>query len=134
MAKILIVEDERSIRQALRFELEDEGWDVHYASDFSEAISALSAFDYEVIIFDIYLKNGNGLQLMEWVKRNKNEILFIAMTAYPDSEPAQKIKTILGDCFFEKPFFATELKEKVNELLTKRVYKSMEVPREAYCS
>jgi DNA-binding NtrC family response regulator len=118
MAKILIVEDERSIRQALRFELEDQGYEVGDASDYSEALSAMRAFDYDLVISDIYLNNGDGVQLIRNTYEDKKDIPFIGMTAFPSSDLAQKAKLILKDRFFEKPFLASAIKEKVNEVLS----------------
>jgi DNA-binding NtrC family response regulator len=118
MAKILIVEDERSIRQALRFELEDQGYEVGDAADYSEAVSAMRAFDYDLVISDIYLNNGDGVQLIRTTYDEKKDVPFIGMTAFPTSDLAQKAKLILKDRFFEKPFLAAAMKEKVNEVLS----------------
>ncbi|MCK4558399.1 MAG: response regulator [Calditrichia bacterium] len=118
MAKILIVEDERSIRQALRFELEDQGYEVGDAADYSEALSAIRAFDYDLVISDIYLNNGDAVQLIRNAYEDKKDVPFIGMTAFPSSELAQKAKLILKDRFFEKPFLASAIKEKVDEVLS----------------
>jgi DNA-binding NtrC family response regulator len=117
MPKILIVEDERSIRQALRFEFEDLGYDVGFASDFNEAVSALRAFDYDLVISDLFLSNGDGVQLMRNTYNDNKDVPFIGMTAFPTSELARKAKLILKDRFFEKPFCAAAIKNKVDEVL-----------------
>ena len=121
MAKILIVEDERSIRQALRFELEEQGYEVGDAADYSEALSAMRAFDYDLVISDIYLNNGDGVQLIRNAYDDKKDVPFIGMTAFPSSDLAQKAKLILKDRFFEKPFLASAIKAKVDEVLSVRV-------------
>jgi DNA-binding NtrC family response regulator len=121
MAKILIVEDERSIRQALRFELEDQGYEVGDAADYSEALSAMRAFDFDLVISDIYLNNGDGVQLIRNAYDDKKDVPFIGMTAFPSSDLAQKAKLILKDRFFEKPFLASTIKAKVDEVLGVRV-------------
>ena len=121
MAKILIVEDERSIRQALRFELEDQGYEVGDASDYSEALSAMRALDYDLVISDIYLNNGDGVQLIRNAYDEKKDVPFIGMTAFPTSDLAQKAKLILKDRFFEKPFLASAIKAKVDEVLSVRI-------------
>jgi DNA-binding NtrC family response regulator len=118
MAKILIVEDERSIRQALRFELEDQGYEVGDAADYSEALSAMRALDYDLVISDIYLNNGDGVQLIRNAYDEKKDVPFIGMTAFPGSDLAQKAKLILKDRFFEKPFLASAIKAKVDEVLS----------------
>ncbi len=118
MRKILIVEDERSIRQALRFEFEDLGYDVGFASDFNEAMSAIRAFDYDIVISDLYLNNGDGVQLMRNTYDDKKDVPFIGMTAFPTSDLARRAKLILKDRFFEKPFCAAAIKNKVDEVLS----------------
>jgi DNA-binding response OmpR family regulator len=128
MATILIVEDERSIRQALLFELEDEGHHVFFASNFQEAVSALRAFSYDIIISDIFLGDGTGLELMNMIKRKNRHIPFIAITAYPESELALRVKAVLKDCFFEKPFSLSSLLLKVKELLTPHYYEVKVLP------
>lgn len=119
-AKILIVENERSVRQALRFELEDDGYEVLYASDYPEAVSAFRAFDCDVVISDIFLNRGDGIQLMNMVNKEKKEVPFIFITAFPDSELGSHIKTVLKDRLYEKPFFMPDLKQKVSELINER--------------
>lgn len=132
MAKILIVEDERSVRQALLFELMDEGYDVHCASGFEEAASAMRAFRYDVVISDIFLDDGNGMQLMELTKRISKPTPFIVISAYPDSDLALRIKDIVKDRFFEKPFHTNALMEKVGELLENPLLGNHSVPQAAY--
>ena len=120
MVKILIVEDERSIRQALRFEFEDLGYEVGFAADYEEAISAIRAFDYDLVISDIYLNNGNAVQLLRQAYDDKKEVPYIAITAFPGSDLSKCIRMILKDRFFEKPFCTTALRAKVDEILALR--------------
>jgi CheY-like chemotaxis protein len=117
MARILIVEDERSIREALRFELEDDGFEVMDAIDFSEAVNACNAFSYDLIISDLYLQKGNGIELFHLIKQGTKPVPFILITAFPGTDLASKAKSILKDCFFEKPFGTLKLKEKISEIL-----------------
>ena len=117
MAKILVVEDERSVRQALMFELMDEGYIVHGTSGFEEAASAIRAFRYDIIISDIFLDDGNGVQLMELARKMSKPTPFIVISAYTESDLARQVKTILKDRFFEKPFHSYSLLKKVGEVL-----------------
>ena len=125
MAKILIVEDERSIRQALRFEFEDLGYDVGFAADYEEALSAIRAFDYDLVISDIYLNNGNAVQLLRHAYDSKKEVPFIAITAFPGSDLSKRARAILKDRFFEKPFCTTMLRAKVDEVLALGITQSI---------
>jgi DNA-binding response OmpR family regulator len=117
MAKILVIEDERSIRQALNFELSDEGYDVHCAATYKEALVAIRTFDYDVVVSDIILDEGNGLQLMQLADNMQKDTHFIGITAFPDSEAATKFKSVTEDCLIEKPFLMPALKIKIGKLL-----------------
>ncbi|HGY55762.1 MAG TPA: response regulator [Caldithrix abyssi] len=114
---VLVVDNERSVRQALRFELEDEGFRVIYATDFNEALSALRAFDFDIVITDVYLNKGDGIQLINKVKSKRTRIPFILISAFPDSDLARRARHLFKDRFYEKPFFMPALKQKVYELL-----------------
>ena len=107
MARILVVDDERAVRQAICFELEDDGYEVFHASDYLEAISVYHAYNCDMIITDIFLNKGNGIQLMNMINKDKKEVPFIAISAFPDSKLASQAKLILKDRFFEKPFYIT---------------------------
>ncbi len=117
MALILVVEDERSIRQGIYFELVDGGYNVHCASGFQEALSAMKAFQYDLIISDIFLDDGNGVELMKISKKMNRFTPFIVISAFPDSDIGRQVKEALKDRFIEKPFFAETLKEKAGEIL-----------------
>lgn len=117
MARILLIEDERSIREALRFELEEEGYEIYHTSDFYEAVNMVKTFSIDLIISDIFFQNGNGFQLMNHIQDIQNNIPFIMMTAYPESELAHHIRDILDDRFFEKPFFIGQIKQKISEIM-----------------
>jgi DNA-binding response OmpR family regulator len=119
MNKILIVEDERSIRQALRFELEDEGYEVYDAVDYPEAVSAFHAFNCDLVVSDLFLSQGDGIQLWEDIQCGQRQIPFIGITAFPDTRLAVKAKNLLDDRLFIKPFISSALKDKINELLNK---------------
>jgi len=62
--EILVVEDDRAIRRLFRMVLEREGYRVQEASDGAEAVSKLTAADYDVIILDLMMPNLDGFGLM----------------------------------------------------------------------
>jgi DNA-binding NtrC family response regulator len=119
MAKLLLVEDERSILKALSFELEEEGFEVFHASNYQEAVSYLMAFECDLIISDLFIDSdtGDGIRLLNKVKKSNMHIPFIAITAYPETNLAREAQKTLEDCFFVKPFAAGEITKKVYELL-----------------
>jgi DNA-binding response OmpR family regulator len=113
MTNILVVCEERSIRQAIKFELEDEGFIVIDVNDYEDALSAFNAFKCALVISDISDEKGNGMRLL---KRFKDEP-FIAITTFPDSLLGKQARSILKDRFFEKPFSIKLLISKVHETI-----------------
>ena len=113
MTNILVVDEERSIRQAIKFELENEGFLVIDVNNYSEAFSAYNAFKCNLVISDISDENGNGKNILNTFKN----VPFIALTSFPNSSLSQKTKSILKDRYFEKPFPIKELISKVYEVL-----------------
>jgi DNA-binding NtrC family response regulator len=122
MAKVLLVEDERSILKALSFELEEDGFEVYHATNYQEAVSSLMAFECDLIISDLFIdsESGDGIRLLNKVMHDDKQIPFIAITAYPETNLAREAQKTLKDCFFIKPFDAGDLKKKVYELLKEK--------------
>lgn len=113
MKNILVVAEERSIRQAIKFGLEDEGFIVIDVNDYEDALSAFNAFKCALVISDISDDKGNGMRLLN---RFKDEP-FLAMTTFPDSLLGKQAKSILKDRLFEKPFPIKHLISKVHETI-----------------
>jgi len=119
MARVLLVEDERSIRQAIRFELEDAGHDVIFAENFNEAVSAFHSFECDVVISDLFLGKGDGIQLLQLVSQSETEIPFIGITAFPETTLANKARKVLKDNLFIKPFNSPILNDRIKQLMAK---------------
>ena len=66
--KILIVEDEPSLRELIQCSLEKERYVVETASDFNSALRKIEDYDYDCILLDIMLPDGSGLDLLERLK------------------------------------------------------------------
>ena len=114
--KILIVDNERSVRQALCFELEDAGYDVIHASDYQEAMDLYHMSGADMVITDIFLDSGNGIDLLQKIKMEKEEIPFIVITAFPDSELGEHARSVYKERFYEKPFFMDQMTNQINEI------------------
>jgi len=114
--KILIVDDERSVRQAICFELEDAGYDVINASNYQEAMDLYHMSGADMVITDLFLENGSGMDLVEKIKQEKEGIPYIVITAFPDSELGEQAKSICKERFYTKPFFMNSLTNQINEI------------------
>ena len=114
--KILIVDDERSVRQALCFELEDAGYDVINAATYQEAMDLYHLSGADMVITDLFLESGSGMDLVDKIKKEKEEIPYIVITAFPDSELGEQAKSICKERFYTKPFFMDSLTNQINEI------------------
>ena len=73
--KILIVEDEPSLRELIQCSLEKERYVVETASDFNSALRKIEDYDYDCILLDIMLPDGSGLDLLERLKLGADDYL-----------------------------------------------------------
>lgn len=79
--KILIVEDEPSLREVMQRALRQEGYVVETAATYAEADRRVSGYDYDCILLDIMLPDGNGLRLLERIKglRRKENVIIVSV-------------------------------------------------------
>ena len=79
--KILLIEDEPELRNSIRQYLEMEGNVVEIAIDFSNAEDKTSTYDYDCVLVDITLPDGNGLNIIQQLKQIKSEAGIIIISA-----------------------------------------------------
>src|SRR3954465_15081078 len=118
--KILIVEDEKELAQNMATYLERENYLCEWALDFETAREKIESFEYDCILLDISLPDGNGLTLLEQLKKdNKTDgvIIISARNAIND-----KIEGLnLGaDDYLAKPFHLSELSARIAAIIRVR--------------
>ena len=115
--KVLIVEDDASLREIMLRALKQEGYVVEYASTFSEADIKLAGYNYDCILLDIMLPDGSGLDLLEHLRnlgKRENVIIISARNSLED-----KIYGLENgaDDYLAKPFHVAELIARVRSVL-----------------
>ncbi len=126
--KILIIEDEPDIRRNLEYNLSREGFSISTAASISEANTLLASTDYNLILLDLMLPDGSGLDLCKSIKSNSDteSIPIIILTA-KDDEVDKVVGFELGaDDYVTKPFSVRELILRVKAVL-KRGSKKKEI-------
>lgn len=118
--KILIIEDEADLRETIKESLVKEQYIVETADDYSIALEKVAIYDYDCILLDIMLPNGNGLDLLEELKKmgkSENVIIISAKNALDD-----KIRGLaLGaDDYLTKPFHLAELNARIKAVLRRK--------------
>jgi len=109
--KILIIEDEPDIRETLVYNLSREGYDILSASSLLEARSQIESNTFSLILLDLMLPDGSGLDLCREIKSDKykSSIPIIILTA-KDDEVDKVVGFELGaDDYVTKPFSVREL-------------------------
>ena len=119
MSKVLIVDDERSIRDVLQVVFRKEGHTVAAASGFQEATQQLKNGSFDLVITDIKMMDGSGIDVLREVKSENAETLVIMMTAYATTENAiQALKMGAADYILkDNEDFIQELKISVSKSL-----------------
>lgn len=119
--RILIVEDDPGMVEAVRLRLEANGYDVLIARDGAEGLARIREEKPDLVILDIMLPIMDGLTVCRMIKfdeayKNIPVILFTARVQKSDIEGGKEVK---ADAYITKPFKSEELLEKIAALLKK---------------
>lgn len=115
--KILIVEDEPSLREIMQRALTQEHYVVETATTYAEADAKLAAYTYDCILLDIMLPDGNGLHLLEHLKQQRKRDNVIIISAR-DSLDDKILGLDMGaDDYLPKPFHTAELLARIKSVL-----------------
>ena len=118
--KILVVEDEPSLRELIQKSLENERFVVEVAPDLFSAIDKVEVYDYDCILLDIMLPDGSGLEVLTRLKelRKKENVIIISAK---DSLDDKILGLELGaDDYLPKPFHLAELTARIKSVLRRR--------------
>lgn len=109
MSDILIVEDKDALRRVMRLTLEGAGYSVAEASDARSAINDISSVRYKLILTDLRMPNGTGLDVLRAARSADPEVPVIVMTAFGSiDEAVQAMKDGAHD-FLQKPVDSNHL-------------------------
>lgn len=108
MVYILLIEDDENIALGLRYFLENEGFLVKWAADAGEGLQMLEAGNFQMLILDVTLPDGNGFELINHLKR-KRDLPVIFLTALDGEEEIVKGFELGAEEYITKPFRPREL-------------------------
>lgn len=118
--KILIIEDEPSLRELIQRSLEKERYVTEVAVDFDSAMEKIELYGYDCILLDIMLPGGSGLEILKHLKtlRKKENVIIISAK---DSLEDKVMGLDLGaDDYLAKPFHLAELTARVKSVLRRK--------------
>lgn len=135
--KLLVVEDDKTLREGIGEYLAEFGYTVIEAKDGREAISKFN-HDINLIILDIQIPFVNGLDVLKEIRR-KSKVPVLILTAFSDEEYKIEAFTNLADGYIEKPFSLPVLKARIDSLMKKNFgqiekfeYKNIEINFTSY--
>jgi len=118
--RILIVDDEKSMREFLDIMLTSEGYDVTLASGGKEACELLDSETFDLIVTDIRMKDIDGIGVLKKAKAVDPQALVILISAYATAETAVEAMKEGAYDYIPKPFKVNEFKRIVQEALASK--------------
>lgn len=120
MEKILIVDDERSMRDVLSIMLKRAGYDVTVASDGDEAIAKAEKELFDLVITDLKMPTTGGLEVLKAVKETSPDSVVLIITAFASAESAVEAMKLGAYDYLPKPFQVDEVQLKIRNALGSR--------------
>jgi DNA-binding response OmpR family regulator len=115
--RILVVEDDKAIRQGIVDALAFDGYDVLEAKDGKEGTQMALRFDYDLLLLDLILPKGDGLEILEAVRAGRPTQPVIILTARGEEQDRIKGLELGADDYVVKPFSVKELLARIQAVL-----------------
>lgn len=119
--KILIVEDDNDLREITTHSLEKERYVVSQAPDYRTALQKIEDYDYDCILLDIMLPDGNGLDLLAELHALGKHTNVIILSAKDSLEDKVNGLDLGADDYLPKPFHLAELHARIKSLLRRKL-------------
>ncbi len=120
--KILIIEDEKELLGAMKSFLESESYLCETANNYFAAEDSISVYNYDVIILDLTLPGGEGLNLIKLIKERNKQAGLLIVSARNSLDDKIKGLDMGADDYITKPFHLAELNSRVRSLLRRRQF------------
>lgn len=119
-ARILVVDDEESIREFLEIMLRKEGYEVTCAADGQIALDLLKKKSFDMVISDLQMPNVTGIELLKQTKDQYPDMLFFMITAFATTETAVEAMKLGAYDYITKPFKIDEVRINIANALRSR--------------
>jgi DNA-binding response OmpR family regulator len=126
--RILIVEDDRTLRQALTFNLEREGYEVRSAVDGQQALDWARNDQFDLILLDVMLPGMSGIEVLRVVRSEGDSTPVIVLSAKGDEIDRVVGLKVGADDYIAKPFSRPELLARIEAVLRRDRRTSAEAP------
>ena len=127
--RVLVVDDDKAVRESLRRSLEFNGYDVHLAGDGAEALAGIGAVGPDVVVMDVMMPRLDGLEATRALRTAGNDVPIIVLTARDAVGDRVEGLDAGADDYLTKPFALQELLARLRALL-RRVVPHEDAPDE----
>ena len=115
--KLLIIEDDNSLREIMQRALTGEGYVVETAPTYFDACDKIAGYSYDCILLDIMLPDGNGLKLLEQIKALDKDDRVIIISARDSLDDKIAGLDLGADDYLPKPFYMAELSARIKSVM-----------------
>jgi DNA-binding response OmpR family regulator len=120
--KVLLIEDEKALAQSIAEFLQQENYLCETAMTFNEAIEKIHLYEYDCLLVDISLPDGNGLNIIRELKKSKIETGIIIISARNSLDDKITGLDIGADDYLTKPFHLPELNARLKSVIRRRAF------------
>jgi DNA-binding response OmpR family regulator len=117
MTRILVIEDDASIRRGILHTLRFNGFETLEAADDTMGLRLATTEDYDLLLLDLVLPGGDGLDILKQVRARSSRVPVIILTARGDEEDRVKGLQLGADDYVVKPFSVKELLARIEAVL-----------------
>lgn len=107
--KILLVDDDKFIRDNFSERLKNNKYEVSSAEDGEEAIEKIASDDFDVVITDIRMPKVNGIEVLKFTKKNKPKIKVIVMSIFVSQEVISEVMKLGDYQYIDKSSFLKDI-------------------------
>ena len=120
--KILIIEDENELADSISEYLSEENYLCEFARTYNQALEKIESFHYDCILLDIMLPDGNGMNILEELKRQDKQDGVIIISAKNALDDKIKGLQIGADDYLTKPFHLSELAARIYSVIRRKQF------------
>ncbi|MBJ7880715.1 response regulator transcription factor [Gelidibacter salicanalis] len=120
--KILVIEDNIELLKDIKEYLEREGNVCEIAKDYQSALSKINDFQYDLLVIDITLPDGSGLDIIREVKQENIDVGIIVISAKNALDDKINGLELGADDYLTKPFYLPELNARIKALYRRKIY------------
>ncbi len=121
--KVLVIEDEKALADSIVSYLREGGHTCELATDFAAAKQKSEIYDYDCVVVDITLPDGNGMDIISSLKKRGSEAGIIIVSAKNSLDDKISGLDIGADDYLTKPFHLSELNSRIKSIVRRRNFK-----------